>query len=333
MPAVTASYTARGAPPSAPASAEGPAPATPVPAGPSAPLAHGPHPVAPSLPADATDTGRSRLRAALGTLGRRTALAAAPVVVLAALWELLKTLTSTEDARLPHTWQVLSYFVGEGSTGEGELRLLLTNLATTIQEAFVGLAIGLVAGGALGILTARYATFGRSVRPLLVLTQTLPVVAIAPALVIWLGHSWVSKAVLAALCSFFPVAVSVARGIEDIPAEARSVFASFGASRWQVFRSLEMPNALTQANAAVHTAAALAVVGAVVAELPAGSTEGMAVLVLSSAQFYNFEPAALWCAAITTAVGGLVTVYLAQAIFTRLARLGLRTSSLPTGDH
>ncbi|WP_054567405.1 ABC transporter permease [Frankia sp. R43] len=281
----------------------------------------------------ATAGPRGHLRATLITVGYRTILAVAPIIVLAALWELLKALTSTEDARLPHTWQVLSYFASEGSTGEGELRLLLTNLGTTIQEAFVGLAIGIVAGGGLGILTARYATFGRSIRPLLVLTQTLPVVAIAPALIIWLGHSWVSKAVLAALCSFFPIAVSVARGIEDIPAEARRVFASFGAGRWQVFRSLELPSALTQANAAVHTAAALAVVGAVVAELPAGSTEGMAVLVLSSAQFYNFEPAALWCAAITTAIGGLVTVYLAQAIFTRLAKLALRTSSLPTGDH
>jgi len=249
--------------------------------------------------------------------------------VVGGVWEGLKAALSVSNARLPHVWSVLAYLGAATAAGEPEWQLLLRNLATTLQESAVGLAFALVIGGALGVATAKWRIFGRSVTPLLVLTQTLPIVAVAPALVIWLGQDWISKAAIGALIAFFPIAVSVQRGIRDVPDDQILLMRSFGASRLSLLRTIELPSALTQANAAVPTAAALAVVGAVIAELSAGTGDGIAVVLLQAAQFYNFVPAALWCAAIATALCGLVVVYGARFSVSRLARLALRTSYLP----
>jgi NitT/TauT family transport system permease protein len=258
-------------------------------------------------------------------------LLVATFVALAVLWELLKLVLSVPDARLPHVWHVLHYLGVRTPTGEAEWLYLMRNMATTMQEAVVAVILALIIGSLTGILTVKWPIFGRSVTPLLVLSQTLPVVAIAPALVIWLGQGWVSKSIIAASIAFFPVAVSVARGMSDIPTDQRLMFHSFGSTNASLFARLELPNALTQANAAVPTAAALAVVGAIVAELPSGTSHGIAVVVLGAAQFYTFEPAALWCAALTAALGGMLIVYVVRIAFDRAARLALQTRYLPTG--
>jgi NitT/TauT family transport system permease protein len=247
------------------------------------------------------------------------------------VWEAVKAVGNVSNAQLPHTWTVFSYLFSNTPAGQREYLYLASNIGTTLEESAVGLALSLVVGGVLGVTTAKWPIFGKGVTPLLVLTQTLPIVAVAPALVIWLGQTWTSKAVIAALIAFFPIAVSVARGIRQIPVDQVLLFRSFGAPRSSLFLRLELPSALTQANAALPTAAALAVVGAVVAELSVGTGNGIAVTLLGAAQFYNFEPAALWCAAIATALCGIVVVYGARLAFERSARLVLHTAYLPSG--
>jgi NitT/TauT family transport system permease protein len=252
------------------------------------------------------------------------------VIILGGLWELIKVVKNVSDARLPHTWQVLRYFFSDTSQGQNELVFLLHNIGVTLKEAAVGLVLALSVGLVLGVLIAKWPLFGRSVTPLLVLTQTLPLVAIAPALVIWLGQGWQAKAIIAALLAFFPVAVSVARGINDITVDQRAVFRSFGSTKRDVLVHLELPCALSQANAAVQTAAALAVVGAIVAELPAGTENGIAVVLLTAAEYYTYQPAALWCAAIIAALAGVAMVYLSRAVFSVVVRAALQTRVLPS---
>ena len=203
------------------------------------------------------ERGRSRRSSKFAPVLRTALIIVATVIVLGGVWELIKVTKHVSDSRLPHTWQVLRYFTSRTAQGENEFVFLLHNIGVTLKEASVGLILALSVGLVLGILIAKWPLFGRSVTPLLVLTQTLPLVAIAPALVIWLGQGWQAKAIIAALLAFFPVAVSVARGINDIAPDQRALFRSFGSSKRDVLIHLELPCALSQANAAVQTAAAL----------------------------------------------------------------------------
>jgi NitT/TauT family transport system permease protein len=250
---------------------------------------------------------------------------------VATFWEAIKAIGHVSNEQLPHTWSVAAFLGSVTPNGQREYLLLAGNILTTMEESLVGLLVALVVGGVLGVLTAKSTLFGRGVTPLLVLTQTLPIVAVAPALVIWLGQDWTSKAVIAALIAFFPIAVSVARGIRDIPVDQILLMRSFGASRRSLFLKLEIPSALSQANSAIPTAAALAVIGAVVAELSVATGNGIAVVLLGAVQFYDSEPSALWCAALATSLCGIVVVYGSRIAFSRITRLVLRTSFLPTG--
>jgi NitT/TauT family transport system permease protein len=263
-------------------------------------------------------------------LGKTTAFLASFFFMLLA-WEAIKAAGRVPNRRLPHTWSVAAYLGTVTQTGQREYLVLAHNILTTFEEAVIGLIVAIVVGGVLGVLSAKLPLFGRSVTPLLVLTQTLPIVAVAPALVIWLGQTWTSKAAIAGLIAFFPIAVSVTRGIRDIPVDQILLMRSFGASRRSLLVKVELPSAMAQANSAVPTAAALAVIGAVVAELSVATGNGIAVVLLGAAQFYDSEPAALWCAAIATAVCGIAVVYGARFAFSRLARLLLRSSFLPAG--
>jgi NitT/TauT family transport system permease protein len=261
-------------------------------------------------------------------LGKVSAFLATFAMVLGA-WEAIKAIGHVPNSRLPHTWAVAAYLGSVTQSGQREYLLLAQNILTTFEEAIVGLIVAILVGGVLGVLSAKVPLFGRSVTPLLVLTQTLPIVAIAPALVIWLGQTWTSKAAIAGLIAFFPIAVSVTRGIRDIPTDQILLMRSFGASRQSLLFKLELPSAMAQANSAIPTAAALAVIGAVVAELSVATGNGIAVVLLGTAQFYDLEPAALWCAAIATALCGIVLVYGARFVFSHVAQVALRTSFLP----
>jgi NitT/TauT family transport system permease protein len=286
--------------------------------------------VAASVAPSRSKSGRERW-GIQGPLGKLLAFLSTFFVV-AGLWEGIKAIGHVSNLQLPHTWSVVAFAGSVTPTGQREYLLLGGNILTTMEESLVGLLVALVVGGVLGVLTAKSTLFGRGVTPLLVLTQTLPIVAVAPALVIWLGQDWTSKAVIAALISFFPIAVSVARGIRDIPVDQVLLMRSFGASRRSLFFTLELPSALSQANSAIPTAAALAVIGAVVAELSVATGNGIAVVLLGAVQFYNSEPSALWCAALATSVCGIVVVYGSRIAFARITRLALQTSYLPSGS-
>jgi NitT/TauT family transport system permease protein len=275
--------------------------------------------------------GEIRKTFSLRKLWEPLAMIGVTVVIVGVAWELIKLIWNVPDGRLPHIWQVIAYFGSTTSTGESEFVFLLHNMAVTLEEAAAGLILGIVVGGTVGFLTGKFPLFGAGVTPLIVLTQTLPIVAIAPALVIFLGQDELSLAIIASLLSFFPIAISVSRGVRDIPPDQTLLLKSFGATNRSIFAHLELPNALVQANAAIPTAAAFAVIGAIVAELPAGTENGISVVLLNAANSYTYQPEALWCAAIVAAVGGVLMVYVSRAIFAAVARAALRTRVLPSG--
>lgn len=246
------------------------------------------------------------------------------VAVVVGLWEAVKAVFAVPDATMPHTWSVLAALGERLPNGDNRAVSLLGALAVTLQEATVGLWVGVVIGAGIGVLSAksRFASF--TLTPVLVATQTFPLVAVVPALVIILGDGWVSLALIAAILAFFPIYVAVARAITDTSREHRELFRSCGLSKIKVFTSLEMPRATLAAVSSIRTATALAVVGAIVAELPSGRPDGISMTLLSAASYYLTDPEALWCAALTAMAGGVLLVYAMSGFAATAARFALR---------
>ena len=215
----------------------------------------------------AGDHGRRRV------LHWRTALV--PISLLAAilLWELVVRLWNPPAFILPSPglvgtrfWQVL----GDGS--------LLRNTLYTLSEVIVGMALGVCTATALGYVLAKSVAIERLLSPYVVASQSVPIVAIAPLLVIWFGPGMFSKVLICALIVFFPVLVNTIVGIRTVPDDLRDLMRSLQATAWQTFHLLEVPAALPVFLGGLRIGATLAVIGAVVGEF-VGADRGLGFMI------------------------------------------------------
>jgi NitT/TauT family transport system permease protein len=155
---------------------------------------------------------------------------------------------------------------------------LWLHLRVTLGEIFGGLAIGLTTATCLGYLLAKSPRLERLISPYIVASQSVPVVALAPLLVIWFGFGSLSKILVCALIVFFPILVNTVVGIRSVEADLRDLMLSLRANRWQVFTMLELPAALPVLLGGLKIGVTLAVVGAVVGEF-VGADHGLGFLV------------------------------------------------------
>ena len=121
---------------------------------------------------------------------------------------------------------------------------LIRHAAITLGESLSGLALGLTVAAVLGYLLAQSRTVERLLAPYLVASQSVPVVAIAPLLIIWFGSGLTSKVLICALIVFFPVLINIIVGVRSVEQDLRDLMRSLRASRWQTFAHLELPAAL-----------------------------------------------------------------------------------------
>lgn len=166
--------------------------------------------------------------------------------------------------------------------------VLMRNAAVTLQEALYGLACGIAAALALATAMHRVRVLYRALYPILVITQTIPTVAIAPLLVLWMGFGMAPKVALVALTTFFPIAVSLLEGYASTDKAAADLLRAMGASRWQIFRHLEFPAALSHFFAGLRVSVSYAVVGAVISEW-LGGFEGLGVYMTRAKKAYAFD--------------------------------------------
>jgi ABC-type nitrate/sulfonate/bicarbonate transport system permease component len=159
--------------------------------------------------------------------------------------------------------------------------LLAPDLLVTTWEVVLGLFASVVLGVGLAVAMHLVPAVERALRPLVVGSQAVPIPVVAPLIVFMLGFGLAPKILLVALICFFPIVVNVADGLRDSDPEARRVLASLQASRWQRLRFLDAPSALPAGFTGMKIAAAVAVIGAVLAEW-AGSTSGLGHLVLTA---------------------------------------------------
>lgn len=166
--------------------------------------------------------------------------------------------------------------------------LLITHAKTTLQEAFYGLLIGI----AFAFVTAwgmdRFAFLKRAVHPLLVVSQTIPAVALAPLLVLWMGFGMAPKITLVALTTFFPIAIGLLNGFESADKDAVNLLRSMGGGRWQIFKIIKLPSSVSYFFSGLKVSASYAVVGAVVAEW-LGGFEGLGVYMTRVQKAYAFD--------------------------------------------
>lgn len=169
-----------------------------------------------------------------------------------------------------------------------DLPVLLRHTGVTLLEAAWGLGSGIAAALALATLMHWVRPLYRALYPLLVITQTIPTIAIAPLLVLWMGFGMAPKVTLVALTTFFPIVVSLLEGYASTDRAAADLLRSMGAGRWQIFRHLEFPSALSHFFSGLRVSASYAVVGAVIAEW-LGGFEGLGVYMTRVKKAYAFD--------------------------------------------
>ncbi|MCI6925789.1 ABC transporter permease [Butyricicoccus porcorum] len=185
--------------------------------------------------------------------------AALAIVLLLAVWQLVSASGLVPGYMLPSPVQVVRAFVGE-------FGLLCENAVITLEEAFLGLALGVAIGFAFAVLMDAFSWLYRAFYPLLVISQTIPTVAIAPLLVLWFGYEMTPKIILIVIATFFPVTVGLLDGFRSIDPDSINLLRSMGAGKWQIFRYIKCPSALPQFFSGLRIASAYAIVGAVISE-------------------------------------------------------------------
>ena len=185
--------------------------------------------------------------------------ALAAVAVLLVLWSIVSAAGLVPRYMLPSPLDVVKAFITEAP-------LLWEHSIITLQEAFYGLVLGVILGFLFAVLMDAFDVLYRALYPILVITQTIPTVAIAPLLVLWFGYEMAPKIILIVIVTFFPVTVGLLDGFRAVDRDTIGLLRSMGASRFQIFRCVKCPSALPQFFSGLRIAAAYAVVGAVISE-------------------------------------------------------------------
>jgi NitT/TauT family transport system permease protein len=239
-------------------------------------------------------------------------------VFLAIAWELFKLIFRINDITMPHLWDIAAAFVLPARRNGPPLIAILAEAATyTIRGALFGFILGALLGFILGVIFAHSPLLERSLVPYVVASQTVPILAIAPMIVIWLKSSWWSVAAIAAYLTFFPVTINTLRGLLSPDPRAVELMRSYAASTWQTLWKLRVPAALPYIFTALKISATACVVGAIIAELPSGIRDGLGGAILNFNQYYITGPAKLWATIGLTALVGIL-FFVAISLIERL---------------
>jgi len=182
---------------------------------------------------------------------------------------------------LPSPRKVAEAFVSE-------FPVLMEHSVVTLSEAFIGLAVGVMLGFVMAVLMDQFNVLYKAFYPIMILTQTVPTVAIAPLLVLWFGYEMTPKVILIVLTTFFPIAVGLLNGFKSADKDSMNLLRAMGAGRWQIFYHIKFPGALSEFFAGLRISVSYAVVGAVISEWLGGS-EGLGVYMTRVRKAYAFD--------------------------------------------
>ena len=268
----------------------------------------------------------------------RIALFFVVLAVLWGLWEGYRWLWSHEhwtwpfvvdSTSMPHIHDILEQLFEKPTSGTGGSILLIQLLHAawfTAKEAIVGFALGASFGFLLGVLMSEFLLLQRGLLPYVVASQTVPILAVAPIIVVYLGSlhvaSWFSVAVIASYLTFFPVAINTLRGLMSTDRRAVELMRSYAAGRLSILWKLRIPAALPYIFSALKISATASIVGAIIGEAPSSIQSGLGGFIVNFDQYYSLNPENLWATNVIAALLGIaffLVIVLVEAIVVRRA--------------
>lgn len=209
---------------------------------------------------------------------------AAPFVCIAALlalWQALCCAHIIPGYMLPSPAAVVHAFISD-------FPLLMRHCVTTLYEAGLGIACSVVIAFVTATVMDRFLILRRALEPLLVITQTIPAVALAPLLILWMGYGAAPKVTLIVITCYFPLAVSLLTGFASADEDEVNMLRAMGAGRMQIFRRIKLPSSLPYLFSGLKVAVSYSVVGAVISEW-LGGTKGLGVYMIRVKKSYSFD--------------------------------------------
>lgn len=203
------------------------------------------------------------------------------IIIILGVWQTASSTGMVPRFMLPSPIDVAKAFIVD-------FPLLMSNAKVTLLEAFIGLGMGVAVGFLMAVLMDRFEKMYQAFYPLIVLTQTVPTVAIAPLLVLWFGYEMLPKVILIVIVTFFPVTVSLLDGFKSADRDTVNLLRSMGASKVQIFWFVKFPGSLGQFFASLRISVSYAVVGAVIAEW-LGGFSGLGVYMTRVKKAFSFD--------------------------------------------
>jgi NitT/TauT family transport system permease protein len=275
---------------------------------------------------------------------RTLGAALAGIVLFVVLWEGYKLVGSpdgttvlgvrilprADDLSMPHLYEVVRRLGQPELTGGQPIWLVVVHACLfTLGITAVGFVLGAIVGLVLAALMQRFRIVERGLLPYVILSQTVPLVALAPLVAGWSGNlsfgpypwqDWMTVAVIAAYLAFFPIAVGMLRGLQSPPAAGVELMASYAAGWWRTLLKLRLPASLPYLFPALRLAGAAAVVGAVVGEISTGTRGGIGRLIIEYSREATSDPAKVYTAMLGAALLGLVVAGLVALLELPLMR-------------
>ncbi|CAN5330676.1 ABC transporter permease [soil metagenome] len=233
-----------------------------------------------------------------------------PVVIIAVLvfgWEIAVSLSGVRPQVLPAPSRVITM-------GISQFSVIWGHTLATLQVTLIGFGFSLVVAWIIAVAVDFSITLRRGIMPILVASQTIPIIAIAPLMIIWFGFGLWPKVLVVALVTFFPIVVGLIEGFNKTDREASNLLRSMGAGRWREFRYVRLPSAMPSFFTALRISITYAVVGAIFAEY-VGAQSGLGIYM--SMQKNAFRTDLVLAAVLVTAILS-ITLYLLTFLIERL---------------
>lgn len=238
------------------------------------------------------------------------ALPATFLVVIISIWQIIVTYYNVPSYFIPSPAQI-------GQKLWDYRIVLLKDLWVTSTESVAGFLLGSAFAILSGAFIGSFSLLQRSMYPILVASQAIPVIAIAPIIIIWFGNGLLGKTIMAAMICYFPVAVNTVVGVQSTPTNYLDLFRTMAASNFQTFWKLRVPFSLPYVFTGLRVGAALSPIGAIVAEL-AGAQQGLGYRILISS--YQLDTPLMFAALLVACVMGVVFFYTVSVIGTQLTK-------------
>jgi len=234
------------------------------------------------------------------------------------------------DLQLPHLWAIAASFT-EPFQRNADYSLgnyLVDQALYTWAEAIIGFSLGALIGIALASVFVHFGLFERAFVPYVVASQTIPIVALAPLIVVSFGRGLTSIVIIATYLTFFPVTIAMLRGLRSPDPRAIEMMRSYAASKWQIYWKLRLPASVPYLFTALKIAAAASIVGTIIGEGPGGVQQGLGRAILTFNQQYITGPEKLWATILVASLVGIMFFVIVRVVeITAVTRRGQRAAT------